>query len=51
MQAFVRAIALAADDYLRDPLGAPLIPNWNRVAAALPDFFSQLELAVEEDNG
>ncbi len=51
VQAFVRAIALAADDYLRDPLGAPLIPNWNRVAAALPDFFSQLELAVEEDNG
>lgn len=51
VQAFVRAIALAADDYLKDPLGAPLIPNWNRVAAALPDFFSQLELAVEEDNG
>jgi glucosyl-3-phosphoglycerate synthase len=50
VQAFSRAIALAADDYLKDPLGVPLIPNWNRVAAALPDFFAQLERAVEEDN-
>jgi glucosyl-3-phosphoglycerate synthase len=50
VQTFARAIALAAEDYLKDPLGAPLIPNWNRVLAALPDFFSQLELAVEEDN-
>jgi glucosyl-3-phosphoglycerate synthase len=50
VQAFSQAIALAADDYLKDPLGVPLIPNWNRVAAALPDFFAQLERAVEEDN-
>lgn len=51
VQAFAQAIALAAEDYLRDPLGAPLIPNWNRVLAALPDFFRQLDMAVEEDNG
>jgi glucosyl-3-phosphoglycerate synthase len=50
VQAFARAIALAGEDYLRDPLGIPLIPNWNRVVAAIPDFFTQLELAVEEDN-
>jgi len=50
VQAFAQAIRLAAEDYLKDPLGAALIPNWNRVAAALPDFFGQLELAVEEDN-
>jgi len=50
VQAFARAIALAAEDFAKDPLGIPLIPNWNRVAAALPDFFSKLELAVEEDN-
>jgi len=50
VQAFARAIALAGDDYLRNPLGVPLIPNWNRVVAAIPDFFTQLELAVEEDN-
>ncbi|HXE76012.1 MAG TPA: glycosyl transferase [Candidatus Xenobia bacterium] len=50
VQAFARAIALAGEDYLRDPLGIPLIPNWNRVVAAIPDFFTQLEMAVEEDN-
>lgn len=50
VQAFARAIALACEDYLKNPLGAPLIPNWNRVAAGVPDFFRQLELAVEEDN-
>lgn len=50
VQAFARAIVLAAEDYLKNPLGAPLIPNWNRVVAALPDFLTQLELAVEEDN-
>ncbi|MGH9602530.1 MAG: hypothetical protein ACRD24_09095 [Terriglobales bacterium] len=50
VQAFAHAIALAAEDFLKDPLGAPLIPNWNRVLAAMPDFFSQLEMAVEEDN-
>ena len=50
VQAFANAVGLAAEDYIKDPLGAPLIPNWNRVLAALPDFFSQLELVVEEDN-
>ncbi|MBI2956815.1 MAG: glycosyl transferase [Acidobacteria bacterium] len=50
VQAFARAVALAAEEILHDPLGVPLIPNWNRVVAALPDFFNQLELAVEEDN-
>ncbi|MFQ5724245.1 MAG: glycosyl transferase, partial [Terriglobia bacterium] len=50
VQAFARAIALGAEEFLKDPLGAPLIPNWNRVVAAVPDFFAQLALAVEEDN-
>ncbi|MDA2912655.1 glycosyl transferase [Acidobacteriia bacterium AH_259_A11_L15] len=50
VQAFARAIALAAEEFLKDPLGAPLIPNWNRVVAAVPDFLAQLALAVEEDN-
>lgn len=50
VMAFARAIGLAAEDYMKDPLGVPLIPNWNRVVAAVPDAFNQLELAVEEDN-
>jgi glucosyl-3-phosphoglycerate synthase len=50
VHAFARALRLAADGFLADPLGAPLIPNWNRVVAAMPDVFKQLEEAVEADN-
>jgi len=48
--AFTKAIRLAADEYLRDPLGIPLISNWNRVTSAIPDFLDQLKEAVDLDN-
>lgn len=48
--AFTKAIRLAADEYLRDPLGIPLISNWNRVTSALPGFYAQLKEAVNRDN-
>ncbi|MCG3148528.1 MAG: Glucosyl-3-phosphoglycerate synthase [Verrucomicrobiae bacterium] len=48
--AFTAAIRVAADDFLRDPLGIPLISNWNRVTSAIPDFFAQLREAVDADN-
>jgi glucosyl-3-phosphoglycerate synthase len=35
--------------FVRDPLGNPQIPNWNRVTSALPDFLDQLREAVEAD--
>ncbi|MFB3855431.1 MAG: glycosyl transferase [Vicinamibacterales bacterium] len=47
---FARAIAIAGEQYLADPLGAPLIPNWNRVASAIPDFPTRLRDAVDADN-
>ncbi len=47
---FVRSLRLAADGCLADPLGPPLIPNWNRVAAALPAFFDDFRAAVARDN-
>ncbi len=50
VHAFARALRGAAESFLADPLGAPLIPNWNRVAAAIPGIFSELEEAVELDN-
>ncbi len=49
-ESFTRALEGAAQDFLHNPLGAPLIPNWNRVGAAIPDIFGQLRAAVEEDN-
>jgi glucosyl-3-phosphoglycerate synthase len=50
VHAFARGLRLAAESYLMDPLGAPLIPNWNRVVAAVPDIFARLGEAVEADN-
>ena len=47
---FVRSIRGAARDYLSDPLGNPMIPNWNRVEAALPDFLQAFNHAVQMDN-
>ena len=40
---------MAAAEFLEDPTGLPLIPNWNRVVAAVPEFFNMLLDAVEED--
>lgn len=47
---FVRSIRVAAEAYLEDPLWSPLIPNWNRVQSALPNFFDELNEAVRMDN-
>ena len=33
---FSEALRTAYQRFLEDPLGAPLIPNWNRIAAAIP---------------
>jgi glucosyl-3-phosphoglycerate synthase len=46
---FSEALRTAYQGFLEDPLGAPLIPNWNRIAAAIPDFLEQLRVAVDED--
>lgn len=50
VEAFAKALRLASEAYLEDPLGQPLIPNWNRITAALPEFLAALEEAVELDN-
>jgi len=49
-QTFVRCIRAAAKAFQEDPLGAPLIPNWNRVQSALPGFFEELNQAIQADN-
>jgi len=50
VEAFARAVRLASDEYLSDPVGLPLIPTWNRAVAAIPDVFDRLLAAVEKDN-
>lgn len=46
---FARSLQEAAAEFNKDPLGLPLIPNWNRVTAAMPEFFQLLRRAVEQD--
>ncbi|HLF92942.1 MAG TPA: glycosyl transferase [Planctomycetota bacterium] len=47
---FTKALEAAARAVVEDPLGTPLISNWNRVTSAIPEFLEMLKSAVEEDN-
>jgi glucosyl-3-phosphoglycerate synthase len=47
---FAQSLRQAAEEYCEDPLGLPLIPSWNRVVSALPDFFDLLVEAAERDS-
>ncbi len=44
---FAQSLSAAAKDFISDPLGLPLIPNWNRVLAAIPEFFDLLGETVD----
>ena len=50
VEAFTRAISLAAQAFMENPMGTPLIPNWNRVTSAIPGILDMLRKAVEEDS-
>jgi len=50
VETFSRALRAAGLSFVRDPMGAPLIPNWNRVTSALPDLLAELQEAVEDDD-
>ncbi|MGD9347689.1 MAG: glycosyl transferase [Candidatus Aminicenantes bacterium] len=50
VEAFTNAIRIASREFLENPLYSPLIPNWNRVTSAIPDFLAKLNAVVEEEN-
>jgi glucosyl-3-phosphoglycerate synthase len=50
VEAFTRAIDHAAKVFMENPMGTPLIPNWNRVTSAIPGILEMLKKAVDEDN-
>jgi glucosyl-3-phosphoglycerate synthase len=50
VEAFADGIKRAGDIFWQNPSVSPLIPNWHRVTAAVPDFFDLLLQAVREDN-
>jgi glucosyl-3-phosphoglycerate synthase len=49
VETFTRALRVAGLGFVRDPMDVPQIPNWNRVASALPGFLDELREAVEAD--
>ena len=50
VEAFTRAVQIAGKETMEDPLYSPLIPSWNRVTSAIPDFLDKLRTAVDADN-
>lgn len=50
VETFSQALRRAGLGFVRDPMGAPQIPNWSRVISALPDFLEEFRVSVEEDS-
>ena len=50
VEVFLHGMKLATDFFLNDPLGVPMISNWSRVTAAVPNIFSRLVDVVESDH-
>ena len=48
VQTFTGALRASIDEFLADPLGPPLVPNWARVWAGMPDAGPRLLAAVGE---
>ena len=48
VQTFSAALRASIDEFLIDPLGPPLVPNWVRVLAGMPDAGARLMAAVSE---
>jgi glucosyl-3-phosphoglycerate synthase len=47
VQVFITALRASCQEFLADPLGAPLVPNWARVWAGMPEASTRLLAAVE----
>jgi glucosyl-3-phosphoglycerate synthase len=48
VQTFTAALRASIDEFVADPLGAPLVPNWARVWAGVPDSGTRLVSAVQQ---
>lgn len=50
VETFAKGIRIASRQFVEDPLGSPLIPNWSRVTSAIPDILDMLKDAVDKEN-
>jgi glucosyl-3-phosphoglycerate synthase len=48
--AFAEALRIACDRYVSHSRGAPAMPSWDRVMAAIPEFAALLHRAVDDDS-
>ena len=49
VELFAGNIMSAGEIFLERPMDTPFIPSWSRVQSAIPDIFTQIKTAVEED--
>jgi glucosyl-3-phosphoglycerate synthase len=50
VDAFVVSLKIAMEEFVKDPVGCPMLAAWVRVWAAMPGFSERLYSVVEEDN-
>ncbi len=50
VEAFTRALSHASKVFMENPMGTPIIPNWNRVTSAIPGILDMVKNAVDRDN-
>jgi len=50
VETFYKALIHSSEQYLEDPLSYMMLPNWNRITSAYPDFLIRLLNIVEKDN-
>jgi glucosyl-3-phosphoglycerate synthase len=50
IETFKECLINASEEFLSKPFEVPTIPTWNRVVAAVPNIFVDIEEAVETDN-
>jgi glucosyl-3-phosphoglycerate synthase len=50
VEAFVDSLNVAMQEFVKDPVGIPMLSAWVRVNAAIPDFSVRINEAVEQDN-
>lgn len=50
VEAFLGALQAAISEFVKDPVGVPMLPAWVRIAAAIPDFQDRLSNCIETMN-
>jgi len=50
VEAFVDSLRGAISEFVGDPVDIPMLPAWDRVSTAIPDFQDRLNEIVKNDN-